>query len=635
MKKTRIQADWNELERREAHIKADSKFLSHLSVSLFALVLTIGLFQFDFETFQGFLTDALFRTQPRPKTHPSVALVAYDEIMAANYQGSKKIPAPALIKTISKLNQYEPLAIAIIAPINEKLYSETELSQMSESFSQVSNMYIGYTDSESLGKNAPRALYHTAHYLPGYISRDTFSYGADSVSRRIMLSIDGIPSVYTRLASLFLKSSNAPDNYPAHRIEKFGDTTHTYINWQGPKGSYPITHMSDFLQNETSDKDFKGKIVLIGTVLESNKDTDFIFTPYSRTPFQTTLLEGAAHSLATLLNQNGLYKTSRWFNIIFCLILGVLSANLVLALSPRNGLVFLGTELALLFALAWVALNRTQCLLDIAHPSLVVFISYYFVIPYRLVEEYKKRWHYQEKSEFMAQLEQLKTNFLSLVSHDLKTPLAQIQGNAELVLGDHLLNQNPKQKNSLQSIIEITESLTNYVDGILNLTRIEGSKVHLNKTSKDINTLIKEVIKTKLPLAQSKDINIQINLEPLFSFKFDVKLIQQVISNLVENAIKYSPSGTTILLESREENSLVKVSVKDQGYGIPEEEQEKIFTKFYRIPTENTQNEKGTGLGLYLVKYFVELHSGFVTLVSQQGEGSTFMISLPTSEDAL
>ncbi len=629
MKKTKNQADRNEFERREAHIKSRSKFFSHLSATLLTLFFIAGMFQSDLQSLRGILIDGLFRTQLSSKPHPAISLVAYDQESSARYQGSKKIPSKELIQTISIITQDKPLAIALLAPINEKYYSDAELTQMAQIFSTVSHMYIGYTDSESLGKNPPRSLFHTAHYVPGYVSRDTFSYGADSVSRRVMLSIEGIPTLYSRLATLYHNNLYSNFTFPKNRIEKFGDSTQTYIRWQGPTGTYKSYSTLALAQHKVPSGTFTGKIVLIGSSLEANKDSDFIFTPYSREPFHTTLLEGAANSLATVIKGDGLYKSSLWFNVFLTLVIGVLSVNLILALSPARGLLFLFSEIVFILGIAWVFLYTFQYWIDVVHPLITLFISYYLVIPYRLVDEYKKRWHYQEKSEFMAELEQLKSNFLSLVSHDLKTPIARIQGNAELALNDssELITEN--QKKSLQAIVQTTEGLNNYVESILDLTRIEGSKVHLNKTSKDINKIIEEVVTSKSLLARDKNITIETDLEPLFSFKFDVKLIQQVIANLVENAIKYSPTNSKIVLKSKEEQSSIQISVIDHGYGIPIEEQEKIFLKFYRLNDPKTQNEKGTGLGLYLVKYFVELHQGFVSLKSQIGEGSVFTITLP------
>lgn len=626
LKKT--QADWSDLERREAQIKTRSKFFSHLSVSLLTVLLALGLFQADFDGFKGVLVDGLFRVSPNSGPHTAIKLVSYDAQSAAQYQINQKIPTEELVQIIKIISQDEPLAISLIAPINEKLYSEQELSELAQVFSKTT-VFIGYTDSQSLGKNPPRALFHSAHYLPGYVSRDTFSYGADSVSRRVMLTIDGVPTLYSKLAQFYLERSGRPGDYPKKRVERFGESTQTYINWQGPKGTYPSVSTFNVRNHLVPAGFFKNKIVLIGSSLPANKDNDFIFTPYSRKPFDTPLLEGAAQSLATLLNGDGIVKSPSWFNFLLMLFVGLLSVNLILHLSPARSIQLLIVVSGILGLLAWAELYFFHYWIDIAHPLTILAIGYYLIIPYRLVDEYKKRWHYQEKSEFMAELEQLKSNFLSLISHDLKTPLARIQGNAELALANSSNELPEKPKKSIQAIVQTTEELSNYVETILDLTRIESSKVHLNKTSKDINSVIKDVVSTKSPMAREKNIEIQTNLEPLFSFRFDVKLIQQVIGNLVENALKYSPENSTVVLESREVNSQIEISIKDQGIGIPPEEQEKIFSKFYRVNNDTTLKEKGTGLGLYLVKYFVELHEGFVSLSSQLGQGSKFTITLP------
>lgn len=627
-KQKRSKADWNDFEKREATIKTRSKLLSHLSVSVLTVFLALGLFQAEFDGFKGLLIDGLFRILPSSGANPNIKLVGYDNESAAPYQVTHKIPADELIQTIKIIAEDKPLAIALIAPVNEKLYSEKELGDLAKAFEKT-NMFIGYTDSQSLGKNLPTPLFHSAYYLPGYISRDTFSYGADSVSRRVMLTIDGIPTLYSKLGQMYESQVGSNTSYPKSRIERFGESNQTYINWQGPKGTYKILSTSQIKNNRFSRGEFANKIVLIGSTLTANKDNDFIFTPFSRKTFDTPLLEGAAHSLSTVLNKNGIIKSSQWINFLLMLFTGLILVNLIIYLSPAKSIQLLLMVAACLGVLAAVSLFVFDYWIDVAHSLILLAINYYLIIPYRLVDEYKKRWHYQEKSEFMAELEQLKSNFLSLISHDLKTPLARIQGNAELALTSTPKDAGDKQKKSLQAIVQTTEELSNYVETILDLTRIESSKVHLNKTSKDINSVIQEVVRSKTPLALDKNIKIEANLEPLFSFRFDVKLIQQVIANLVENAIKYSPENSCIRLESREVNSSIQVSIKDEGNGIALDEQEKIFSKFYRINNEASQKEKGTGLGLYLVKYFVELHEGFVTLNSELGKGSNFTVTLP------
>jgi signal transduction histidine kinase len=149
--------------------------------------------------------------------------------------------------------------------------------------------------------------------------------------------------------------------------------------------------------------------------------------------------------------------------------------------------------------------------------------------------------------------------------------------------------------------------------------------------SKDVNSLIKEVVHKLEYQAKSKNIQIRTELEPLFSIKMDVDLMRQVLQNLIENAIKYSPPGSSVLVSTEEGEGWVSVQVADQGPGIPEDELPHIFMKFYRSRNAKASTIKGSGLGLYLARYFVELHKGRITVDSSPGAGSTFTVDLPSN----
>lgn len=617
----------NRVFEREKKINARSKIFSHLSATGLGVFFVVLLFQFGLDGLKGMLVDLMFRTQWRSRPHADISLIAYDDDAAQRYDRTTKLPAEELAQVFDVLASEKPRAVAVIATIDDKLYSEAELQLIAKAFSKVPNTYVGYVDDENLGKSQPTVLNLLGRYLPGFVSRDTFSYGADSVSRRVMVNIEGFPTVYARIACQY-RGIETADCWKGRRYERLGDSIQTYINWQGPAGTYATTSSRLVAEHGVPAGRFTNKIVLVGTKLQAKRATDYILTPYSRQPYQTPLLEGAAHSLATLMRDDGLYKTPNWLNWVLTLVIGILTVNMVLFLPPGRGIAFVVGEAGLLVLGSWIALLLFDSWVDLAHPLVVACVGYYLVIPYRLVDEYRKRWHYQEKSELMAQLEQLKSNFLSLISHDLKTPIARIQGNAELVLNESG-KMSEKQKKSLAAIIHTTEDLSEYVETVLDLTRIESAQVPVLKVTKDINAIITDVIESKRFLAVEKNIHLETELEPIFSFKFDVKLMRRVLANLVENAIKYSPEGSTIVMSSREEGNWVRVAVTDHGPGIAPEEQQKVFFKFYRCNTDQTRDVKGTGLGLYLVKYFVELHQGIVDLKSELGKGSTFTVSLP------
>ncbi len=236
----------------------------------------------------------------------------------------------------------------------------------------------------------------------------------------------------------------------------------------------------------------------------------------------------------------------------------------------------------------------------------------------------------EQEQKYLQELEQLKSNFVSLISHDLKTPLAKIQG----VL-DRLKKANDpilQPQEDLKSLEDSTGELNRYIQSILKVMRVEARDFQLNKTSTDLNEMIESVVQSLRPLAEAKNLQLVLNLEPLFLVDLDATLIREVIQNLIENAIKYSPQNKKILLHSFEtpENE-VGFEVHDEGEGIPPEELSSVWGKFVRGQNQSLRS-KGTGLGLYLVKYFVELHAGRVTLQSAVGKGTTVGFYLPLSE---
>jgi signal transduction histidine kinase len=311
-------------------------------------------------------------------------------------------------------------------------------------------------------------------------------------------------------------------------------------------------------------------------------------------------------------------------------LISYLTVIVVLTLTPTTGLLILGSTIIGFFFVSLLALWLGDWWIGVAHPFLAIFICYYFFIPYRLIIENRRSWEYYQKNKLLTQVEELKTNFLSMMSHDLKTPIARIQGMADVVRGD----PNPlsaRQTEAIDTLRRSSDELLEFVSGVLNLGRIESKALQLHLSSKDVNTLVEEVIGKLEYLARSKNIEIRAELEPLFSIKFDVDLIRQVLSNLVENAIKYSPGGTPILVTTEEREGWIVVQVSDQGPGIPEDELPHIFMKFYRSRGAKGSTIKGSGLGLYLAKYFVELHKGRILVDSSLGQGTTFTVELPTA----
>jgi signal transduction histidine kinase len=218
-----------------------------------------------------------------------------------------------------------------------------------------------------------------------------------------------------------------------------------------------------------------------------------------------------------------------------------------------------------------------------------------------------------------------------MMSHDLKTPIARIQGMSDVILIDPA-PLSSQQREAVDTIKQSSDDLLKFINAILNYGRIESEGVQLHLQSRDINQLLKDVIRKHEFLAKIKRIQIVSELEPLFPISVDPELMKQVLSNLIENAIKYSPEDTKILVSSEERDNKIVVQVADQGPGIPPEELSNIFMKFFRSKNTKSSPIKGSGLGLYLAKYFTELHNGAIFVESSIGNGSTFTVELPLGQ---
>ncbi|OFZ18428.1 MAG: hypothetical protein A2Z20_04400 [Bdellovibrionales bacterium RBG_16_40_8] len=335
-----------------------------------------------------------------------------------------------------------------------------------------------------------------------------------------------------------------------------------------------------------------------------------------------------ANMLDTLITNSAPIQSPHWLSIIITSLIAIVTVFIVLSVRPTHGLYILGVVILGFSLAAWALFAFTDVWIDVAHPFLTIFICYYFFIPYRLIIENRKSWEYFQRNTLLTQVEELKSNFLRMMSHDLKTPLARIHGMTEIALSDpnHLSLQ---QVEALKTINASSEELTEFVGSILNLGRIESKEIKLHLKSKDINALLNQIIHKLKYLAQQKDITIMTEFEPMFSVKVDEDLIRQVFTNLIENAIKYSPKNTSILVSTEEIDGKVIVQVADQGMGVAKEEQPHLFTKFYRSRTVRDGAIRGTGLGLFLSRYFIDLHHGAISVESETGTGSTFTVELP------
>lgn len=226
--------------------------------------------------------------------------------------------------------------------------------------------------------------------------------------------------------------------------------------------------------------------------------------------------------------------------------------------------------------------------------------------------------------------EKLRSDMVNLMSHEIRTPITSIQGFAELLLADETIDSEKKE--FLSIIAKESQRLSRMLTTFLSIAKLEQSdKKEFQKIPVKIDYIVSEVVREMQEKAKRKRIRLveksDSHLPPIAA---DKGLITKAIMHLVDNAIKYSPERTSVIISTALETEYLRVTVEDRGYGIPKDEQEKIWQKFYRIAREGQdKEEESTGLGLALVKEIVEKHGGQVEVESEVGFGSKFTVRLP------
>jgi two-component system phosphate regulon sensor histidine kinase PhoR len=229
----------------------------------------------------------------------------------------------------------------------------------------------------------------------------------------------------------------------------------------------------------------------------------------------------------------------------------------------------------------------------------------------------------------IRRLERARRDFVANISHEFRTPLTAIQGFAETLL-DGALEDSDNSRRFLRIIHDHALRLSRLTEDLLKLARIEAGQLALEIQPIAIDSILDSCIETSRMKAAQKNITLETEYHPdLPLLHGDVRSLQEILQNLLDNAIRYTPDGGRIGLRAVVCGSEMKLSVSDTGIGIPKADQQRIFERFYRTDAARSRESGGTGLGLSIAKHLVEAHGGRIQVESEVGQGSVFSIFLP------
>ncbi len=254
----------------------------------------------------------------------------------------------------------------------------------------------------------------------------------------------------------------------------------------------------------------------------------------------------------------------------------------------------------------------------------------------RDVSSYKNReTNLLEQYSKIEYLNNAKDKFISIVSHDLRAPFTSLLGFAEILLNEPNLSKDEKEE-YLRYIHQASQTQLELINHLLDWSRLQLGKIVIEPSRLNVRMIVSNAISSLTGLAVRKDVEILMDIPEDFYFLADEKLISRVISNLITNAIKFTPPEKKITIKSSHYgNDMIEICVKDEGVGIDEKDQQKLFKLEEKFSTPGTNGEKGSGLGLMLVKEIVEKHHGNIWFYSEKGKGSEFHFTIPEAKHIL
>lgn len=603
----------------------------------FTIIFILILIQYSFSSLDALFYDLWVKNDLGAKSYNEIVVVTLDEESDQFLGEIYPYTYATHSRFIERILKDSPVILNYFIPFMEP-ESEDEKKYLFnfhehiQKFKQKGGLFHFGTDKDAWGELIPPDNLADLGYSLGILNRDGTTFAKDNVTRRAILNISGEDSLHMWTAIKFREqlglSRKESSAYKGAYYDRETDATYSLFRYtKNPTISeqfetipFHRVVVGNFPKNY-----FKNKIVLVGGQYLSNAG-DFVLTPFGKEENKAAKIYVHAQIIDSLINELTIYKIPDWVSDFLSILIAIFLSFIISKVQPTKGLIVTILLMISFFILSFALFNIFGVWFQLSHVILSIFVVYYIWVPFRAIGEYQTRFAIQEEAKMLKKVDNLKQNFISLMSHDLKTPVAKIAGIADILRNQYEISN--EQKSLLDKIVGSTKDLNDFITSILDLTKIESRNLSLNIENKDVNVLLESSIEKLKFEASSNQISIEKDLSPLYPIKIDQVLINRVFANIIGNAIKYAGQGSYIKVKTWDDDVWVYIEISDNGVGINAEELDNIFEKFYRVKNDSSHQIKGSGLGLYLVKYFVELHNGFINVTSKLNEGTTFLIKL-------
>ena len=627
------------LTQRWRHVfnKFKSIEFSKFAPLLVTLAFILILIQYSFNPLESIFLDFWIKNDVSSKSFKNpIVLIALDEESDQFLGETYPYTYASHNRLMNRLVEDKPAVVnyfvSLLEPDSDvEARYQTEFHESIKSFSPSGDKFKFGTEIDNFGEQIPPEGLRDIGYLLGQLYKDQLIFSKDEVVRRAILNISGEDSLHLWTAKKYRElQGKAPVDATAYKgvyYNSEADANFALFKYSGnplTSEAYVIPFHRVVVGNFPKGF-FTNKIVLIGPQYLSNTN-DFVLTPFDKDHARAPKLMVHAHVIEALISEKTIYDIKDFSTQMASVLIAIILSYIISRVQPVKGLMITILLIIGILSASYLAFISFGLWIKLSHLVLSIFVVYYIWVPFRAIEEYQTRYAIQEETKLLKQVDNLKQNFISLMSHDLKTPVAKIAGIADIL--KIKFNNTQEQTELIDNVVNSTKELNNFINSILDLTKIESQNLTLRKESRDINKIVEGILEKLEFEAGGKQMQIESELSPLYPIQVDTVLMNRVISNLIENAIKYAGKGKTIWVKTWDDPNWVFIEIKDNGLGIGAEDLAHIFDKFYRVKNDSTHAIKGSGLGLYLVKYFIELHNGVISATSQLGEGTSFIIKL-------